>query len=215
MTMTIGQLTDHCQQAYNSAIGDDFFPLPWYIAMIWRAETELAIQGWVIEKTLATVSIAGTRELAWPSKTLAIREVRYDSKWLNKVTLKDDTKYDGSEPTGEPDSYAVWENTVILFPTPDISAKSIQLRCYMAPEQLINAVDPLNVPDEYQIQLCDYVLAQMAFKDQNLPLASVYMGMWQQTVERARQQRKRRLRSDKNMVVKDAYFCGSFSHGIW
>lgn len=222
MSMTLSQIIAHCQQCYNSAIGDDFFPELWYITMIWRAESELAIQGWVMEETFTTTSVDGTSAIAFPSNTLAVREVRYDYQWLKKVTLKDDPRTTSTDIEGTPDSYAVWDNTIYLFPTPNTDGKTIQLRCYMAPDMLVAAADPLNVPDEYQIQITDYVLANMAFKDQNIALGAVYQQKWEQTVERARQQRRRRLRADKNMVVKDTYFGtdmasprGALSYGEW
>lgn len=219
MTMTIGQLIDHCQLAYNSAVNDDFFPNQWFITMIWRAETELAIQGWVIERTYTTTSTSGTREIAWPTNALAIKEVKYDYVPLKKVTLKDDPKSDVTDPSGTPTAYAVWENTIIMYPTPNVTSDVILVRAFMAPDQLSATTDSLNVPDEYQIQLVDYVLGQMALKDQNLQLAQVYLQKWEQTVERCRQQRRRRLRADKSMRVRDTYFgtdgIGVFADGIW
>jgi len=212
MAMTLGNLIDFCQQAYN-AVGDGFFTTPWYISMIWRAETELCIEGWVIEETLTNTSVSGTRELAWPSNVLGIKEVKYDYKNLAKVPLRDDPVTTSTGSTGTPRSYAIWNNTVILYPTPSATGDQIQLRCYMAPDQLAAITDPLNVPDEYQIQLSDYVLAQMAFKDQNMVLGSVYMQTWKMAVEKSRQQRRRRLRADKNACVRDVMFCDEVLDG--
>jgi len=206
MSISIGQLIGICQTSYNSAAGDTFFTDAWYISMIWRAETELAIQGWVIEDTFVTTSVSGTRELAYPTNTLAIREVRYAYKKLSKETLAEDPKTDVTDPSGTPYIYAIWDNTIILMPTPNVTGDTIQVRAYVSPSQLLSSTDTLNVPSEYQVQMADYILAQMCFKDQNLALGQVYLQKWEQTVERCRQQRKRRLRGDKQMVVKDTYF---------
>lgn len=205
MAITIGNLMDHCRSAYN-AVGDTFFPDSWFISMIWRAETELAIQGWVIEDTFTTTSLDGTRELAYPSNTLAIKELRYDNKMLKKVTLAEDPKTNSVEPQGQPYQYAVWDNTIILMPTPNENGKTIQVRAFVSPAQLSASTDPLNVPDEYQIQISDFLLAQMSYKDQNLSLGNTYAQKWEQTVERARQQRRRRQRGDGQMRVRDTYF---------
>jgi hypothetical protein len=205
MTLSVTNLIDHCKQAYN-AVGDSFFSDVWYYSMIWQAETELAIQGWVIETTLNTTSVTGTRELAWPSNCLGIREVKYDYKNLKKVSLDNDPITSVGGYSGTPNSYAVWENTIILFPTPSATGDAIQIRCYMSPDVISIPTAPLNVPDEYQIQLSYFVLSQMAFKDQNLSLGQIYLQKWEQVVERARQQRKRRLRADRNSRVKDVYF---------
>lgn len=212
MTIAIGTLIDHCRMAYNAAINDTFFTDSWFFTMIWRAETELAIQGWVIEDTFTIPSVAGTREIAWPTNVLAIRELRYDYKKVNHVSLADDPKSDISDPTGDPTTYAVWDNVIIMFPTPDTSDDVIQLRAWVTPQILASSVSPLNVPDEYQIQLADFCLAQMAFKDQNIALGSVYQQKWEQCVERARQQRKRRIHGDKNFCVRNAYIDGDVTY---
>jgi hypothetical protein len=62
------------------------------------------------------------------------------------------------------------------------------------------------VPDEYQTDLINFVLGHMATKDQNLPLAQMYFALWAQTVAKARDQRRKRLRKDKLARVKDYYF---------
>jgi hypothetical protein len=204
--MTLGQIIDHCRKSYNAAEGDDFFKDAWFITTIWRAESELALEGWVIEKTFTTPSVSGTRTLAWPSNCLSIKEVRYDYEELDLDRLDADPKTSTSDPTGTPTSYAIWDNYIYLFPTPDVSADTIQIRCFMAPDQLTASTDPLNVPDEYQVQLIDYILAQMAIKDQNMTLANAYLQKWEQTVNRVRAQRRKRLRAHKNLVVKDVYF---------
>lgn len=215
MTMTLGQIIDHCRSSYNSAEGDDFFKDSWFITTIWRAESELALAGWVIEKTYTTTSTSGTRTLAWPSNCLAIKEVRYDYDELDMVRLDGDPKTSSTDPSGTPESYAVWDNYIYLFPTPDTDDDTIQIRCFMAPDQLSASTDPLNVPDEYQIVMIDYIIAQMAIKDQNLPLANAYLQKWEQTVSRVKEQRKKRLRAHKNLQVKDVYFGGDNMMGVF
>ena len=206
MSMTLSTLTDFIRAAYNSAEGDTFFTSAWMIKQIWAAETQLANEGWVIENTYQTTSVNGTRSLAWPSNCLAIKEVRYKGTKLLKVDLENDPKNDDNNPTGTPASYTVWDKEIILFPTPDTDADTIQIRTYQAPSELSSSTDPLNVPDEYQICIADKVLAEMAIKDQNLSLANMYLSKWEQCVSKAKQNQRRQKRSDKQARTKDYYF---------
>jgi hypothetical protein len=204
--MTLSSLTDFIRSAYNSAEGDTFFSSQWMITQIWAAETMLANDGWVIEKTYTTPSVAGTRSLVWPANCIGIKEIRYKGKQLQKVDLESDPKDDENNPSGTPTSYTIWEKEIILFMTPDTNGDNIQVRTYQAPAQLVNGSDPLNVPDEYQICIADKVIAEMAIKDQNIGLAREYMSKWMNCVEKAKQNQRRQKRSDKQARTKDYYF---------
>jgi hypothetical protein len=204
--MTLSTLTDFIRSAYNLAEDDTFFPQSWMIKQIWAAETQLANEGWVIEKTYSTTSTSGTRTIAWPTNCIGIKEIRYKGTKLVKVDLENDPKNDDNDPTGTPTTYAIWEKEIILFPTPDTDGDTIQIRTYQAPAELSASTDALNVPDEYQICIADKVLAEMATKDQNLSLAQAYNTKWIMCVEKARQNQKRQKRSDKQARTKDYYF---------
>lgn len=206
MSMTLQSLSDFIRSAYNSAVGDTFFTDPWLITQIWAAETQLANEGWVIENTYQTTSAVGTRSIAWPANCLAVKEVRYRGEKLLKIDLEHDPKNDDNNPTGRPTSYAIWDKEIILIPTPDTAADTIQIRTYQAPAQLVNATDVLNVPEEYQICIADKVIAEMAIKDQNISLAREYMSKWMICVEKAKQNQRRQKRSDKQARTKDYYF---------
>lgn len=206
MSLLLADLITICRQTYNSAEGDTFFSDAWMRSIIFSAECELAVHGWVIEKSLNTTSVAGDRILAYPNNVLGIKELKYDYKQLRKVPLDSDPKSSVTEPTGKPTSYGIWDKEIFLFPTPITTGDMLEIRVYTLPEVLSSAVSPLNVPVEYQIQLKDYVLAQMAFKDLNIALGSVYIQKWEQSVERARQQKRKSERSDKFARVRDTYF---------
>ncbi len=206
MSMTLQSLSNFIRSAYNSAVGDTFFTDSWLITQIWAAETQLANEGWVIENTYQTTSAVGTRSIAWPVNCLAVKEVRSRGEKLLKIDLENDPKNDDNNPTGRPTSYAIWDKEIILIPTPDTAADTIQIRTYQAPSQLSNATDSLNVPDEYQICIADKVIAEMAIKDQNISLAREYMSKWMICVEKAKQNQRRQKRSDKQARTKDYYF---------
>jgi hypothetical protein len=206
MSLSISNLLDFIRSAYNVADNDDFFKEQWILNQLWAAENELAIIGWVIERSFTTTSTAGTRAIAWPTNALAIKELRYKGKKLLKLDLEDDPKNDDNNPTGTPTSYAIWEKEIILFPTPAISADTIQVRTYQTPAQITSTTSSLSVPDEYQIGIADKVLFEMAAKDQNINLATIYKNKWDRNVEKAKQNMRRQKRSDRCGRTKDYYF---------
>jgi hypothetical protein len=206
MSLLLSDLLTICRQTYNSAEGDTFFSDAWMRAQVFSAECELAIAGWVIENSLYTTSVSGTRTLAYPDNVLGIKELKYDYKGLRKVRIDEDPKSSVTDVTGLPGSYGVWDKEIFLFPTPDVTGDRIEIRVYSLPQQLTSSVSPLNVPAEYQIQIKDYVLAQMAYKDLNMQLGQVYQSKWEQSVERSRAQKRKAERADKYAKVKDTYF---------
>jgi hypothetical protein len=204
MTITISQMNDIIRQRYN-AIGDQYFTDQYIYDLIFEAETQLAKQGYVIENTYTTTSVADTRELSYPQNTLGVREVRYDYDKLIKLPLIDDPKVNSSNPTGTPTHYSVWDNVIILYPTPDTSGDTIQVRVYENAQNL-TSTSTLNVPDEYQIDLVNFVLAHMSLKDTNIPLYREYMLLWNDCLNKAREQRAVREQADKSAQVRDVYF---------
>lgn len=205
MALTVGDIQERARERYH-ATGDKFFSDKMLRALIFSAQDELAKEGWVIEKTLTTTSTASTRTYAWPENTLAIKEVRYDNNALQKRTLKDDPKTSTSDPTGTPREYAVWDEEIILYPTPDTTGDTVQIRTYAYPQDISTNTTPLEVPQEYRDDLINFVLAEMALKDQNTVMADRYAMKWNDSVEKSRQQRMKRLRADRPARVRDTYF---------
>jgi hypothetical protein len=206
MAITLSQLVTIIRSSYNSADGDPFFNDAWMQNQVFAAEMELAIAGYVIENSLQTTSVSGTRVLAYPSNVLGIKELRYNYLKLKKVPLDQDPKSSSTDVTGTPESYGIWDKEIYLFPTPAVSLDVIEIKVFSMPQMLITSTAALNVPDEYQIQIKDYVLAQMCFKDQNINLGNTYLQKWEQSVQRAREAKRRAERSDRYNRVRDVYF---------
>jgi hypothetical protein len=205
MALTVSDLLERARDRYN-AVGDKFFGDALLRGFIFSAQDVLAKEGWVIEKTYTTTSTADTRTISWPSNTLAIKQVKYDYNDLFKRTLRADPKTSTSDPTGTPRGYAVWDEEIILYPTPDETGKVIQIRVYSYPQDVTTNSATIEVPQEYRDDLINFMLANMCLKDQRLSLHDRYEAKWLETVEKARQQRKRRLRADRPARVKDNYF---------
>jgi len=205
MALTVSDIQERARSRYN-ATNDKFFSDQFLRDCIFEAQSELAKEGWVIENTLTTDSIANTREYAYPENTLSIKEVRYDYNKIYKVPLRNDPKSSTSDPTGTPRNYAIWDNVIVLYDTPDEDGKVIQIRVYSYPQDVTSNLATIEVPQEFREDLIQYCLAQMAMKDQNTALYDRFMNRWEQTIAKAKMQRKKRLRSDRPARVKDEYF---------
>jgi len=205
MTLSVSDIQTRARERYN-AVDDSFYSDQMLRDLIYDGQCILAKEGWVIEKTFTTPSVVGTREYPYPPTTLAIKEIRYDYLKIDKVKLLDDPKTNVTDPTGKPARYALWDDTIILYPTPDTAAEVIQIRAYTHPADITSNVSTIEVPEEYKEDLISYILMWMASKDQNLALSDRYALEWTKAVSRAKKQRQKRLRGDKNSIVHDTYF---------
>jgi len=221
-SLTVTNILTRARQRYN-AVDDDFYSDAELMDMLFDAQSVLAKEGWVIEKTFTTPAISGTRTYTYPDTTLAIKEVRHDYDLLRKAKLRDDPKTDATESTGTPIEYALWDDTIYLYPTPDtagsLDASSnrvnyIDIKVYKYPDDITTTSDPIEVPEEYKEDLVYYLLMWMALKDQNTVLSDRYKLIWDEAVSRARKQRKRRLRGQSNSVVSDVYFGSDVSPNV-
>lgn len=204
MSFTPTELNTIIRERYN-AVGDPYYSDAYILNAIFQAEATLAKEGWLIEDTFDTTSVALLREYAYPTNTLAVREVRYNNDPLVKIPMKCDPKGTTTAPTGTPSNYGIWDATIFLFPTPDTNGDTIKVRTFVYPAKL-SITSALNLPDEYQIDVVDYVLAQMALKDGNVQQYNAYTGAWLNTVAKAVKNKARLARSDRMAVVRDTYF---------
>jgi hypothetical protein len=203
--LNVSDIQERARARYN-ATNDKFFSDQFMRDCIFDAQSQLAKDGYVIENTLETDSLANIREYSYPDNTLAVKSVHYDYKRLTKVALRFDPKTSVTDPTGTPRTYAVWDNVIILYNTPDQDDKKIQIKVYSYPQDIETNSSPLEVPQEYREDLIHFCLAQMANKDQNTAMYDRYIARWDKKIQEAKRQRKKRLRADSPARVKDDYF---------
>lgn len=200
--MTPAEIESACRNRYN-AIGDSFFSSEMILDLIYQAEMEMANEAFVIEDTFQTTSTAGTREYAYPTNAIAIRRVEYNGEKLEPVALEEDPKTNTTAPSGTPGEYAIWENTLILFPTPSASADVIKVFAYCQPQALTTSSTALDVPARYHLAIIDYVLESMAAKDNNLAAAQYYGGKWQKSLRDIKRTQAKVKRGDQYAIVRD------------
>jgi hypothetical protein len=178
--MTPDEILTKARQRYN-AVGDTFFSDSELYDLIWEAELELSMEVRCIEDTFSTSSVASQREYVKPTNCIAIKHVTYDGKSLQPVNLDEDdilTGYDeDSTATGTPTNYSEWEGSIFLRPTPG-EVKTIKLWFIAKPTQVTSATT-LEVPEEYQMAIIDFLVHNMAKKDCNENFAAYNLNRWE------------------------------------
>lgn len=169
--MTPAEVEIQARRRYNSVSDTNFYAQADMFQWIYEAEMEMAIRAKVNEVRDTSIStVDGTRTYAFPTDMFEIKRVEYDGDKLGKVDDRgEDTINLGdsdSTETGTPAHYRVWDETFYLRPIPD-SAKTLTVDGYKLPTALTTASTTLTTPKGYHTFLIDYVVAQMAFKDEN------------------------------------------------
>lgn len=199
--MTPSELETAVRNRYN-AIGDNFYSSSMIMDLIYQASMELALEAFVIEKKYTTTSTSGTREYPYPTNAFAIRRVEYDGKKLYPVSLDADPKTSTTEQSGTPRSYAIWNEEMVLFPTPDASSKTIDVYTYNRPQAITNS-STLEVPVEYHLNMLDFMLSAMYAKDQNQNMASYHRNLWERGINRIKRHQMKKKTGDQFATVLD------------
>ena len=199
--MTPTELETAARHRYN-AVGDPHFSQDMLMDVIYQGCMTLANEAFVIQKTYTTVSVADTNTYAFPSEAIAIRRVEYDGVKLKPVDLESDPKTQVTTPTGTPGQYAIWNNELILFATPDTSADQIKVFSYNEP-QAVMSTSALEVPSEYHLDILDLMLSVMYAKDQNTSMATYHRNLWERSINRIKRTEAKKKRGDEFAVVRD------------
>jgi len=199
--VTPSNLATIIRERYN-ATGDSFFSDTYIYNLIYQAEMELALEANVIENSYTTVSVSGTREYAYPDNAISIRRVEYKGVKVVPRELIDDPKTSLTEPSGTPAEYAIWDNELILFPTPDTDDDQIKVFSYDMPSE-VSATSTLSTPAQYHLSLIHFCISNMHAKELNDKMASYHMSLWRDEIRRIKRERKRSKHGDMYAVVRD------------
>lgn len=199
--MTPVEIQASARNRYN-AIGDPFYSNDFINEAIYEAQVEMCNEGLVIERKYDTTSVAGTREYSYPTNAFSIRRVEYKGEKVCPIYLERDPKTSNTEPQGTPREYAIWNEEIILFPTPDTDGDTITVYTYNRPQAVTNS-STLEVPIEYQAMIVNFVVSHMASKDGNEQKATYYMNLFNISLERAKRHNKKKKNKDEFFIVRD------------
>lgn len=203
--MTPAEIIAAARNQY-SATGDTFWSDAELAQRIYAACQELVRKcGIVIEGTYTTTTVADQQEYSFPTYANGIRRVEYAGKKLFPTDQRGDDIYTVQDSlttgTGEPEYYFVWDRTIFLRPIPS-EAKQLKIFTVNDP-QPVTTSSVLEVPLLTHNAIVNFLISEMAAKDQNFNLANYYRNIWQnQDIPDIRKTIKLSKRRDSFTVVK-------------
>lgn len=202
--MTPQELVLYVRQQYN-AIGNTFFSDDELFSHIWAAQMRLAKEALCIQRVYTTTTVASQQEYVLPTNAIGIKRITYDGSKLHSITFREDDSLtltnSTTTSTGRSQYFMLWNSTIYLRPIPD-DAKTIKIFTYNRPQEVTSS-SSLEVPDEYHLDIADYVLAKMSLKDQNFNGEASYMSRWNESVIRCKRDQKKLRRAEGFTAVQD------------
>lgn len=206
MALTPQDIVNKALQRYN-ATTDDFFSNDELLHLVWDGQMELAVTALCIRQPFTTTSVANQQEYTTPSNFLGIFRASYDNEVLTVDTLDNVLRQtEGiSVGAGFSDTIAHWGNTLYLAPIPSEDGKTIKVWGFVEPQEP-SASSSLEVPSRHQFKLINFLLSQMAYKDNNESLGDRYNQRWLADIEKARREERKLEKTGGFAVVKNEDF---------
>lgn len=202
--MTSAQIEAAARNKYNST-GDTFYTSSEIVDYIYQAQLELSQTCAIIEAAYTTTSVASQQEYSYPTNTSIIKRVTFNGKKLQPFTFRDDDSVTGlsatTTSTGTPEYYAIWNRTLYLRPVPTTAALTIKIFSINEP-QIMTTSSALEVPTLFHMDIVDFIVSQMAFKDENTRVGMMYEKRWDAAKKRAKAWIQRRKRGDSFASVQ-------------
>lgn len=202
--MTPGEVSTYARQQYNAA-NDSFFADTELYKHQWRAQMILAQEAKIIENTYTTTTVASQQEYTYPTSAIAIKRITWNGKRLDKISFREDDSLTGrnasTTASGEPRYYAIFDRIIYLRPIPS-AAYTLKIFSFDMPGE-VSSTSSLDVPSDFHLDLVNYLLWQMAAKDQNFEAARYYRDEWAASVAKAKAWVRKRQTADSFNVVRD------------
>ena len=164
-----------------NAIGSKFWSSDEIIGTyLYMAALEMAQETSCIENRYTTPSIQGQREYATPTRMLSVKRIKYDGRYLRRITLNQFdaiTENITTEVLGRPEMYYHFDNSFGLHPAPDTADKDIVVFSYDQPS-VPTASSTLEIPTQFHMYLVTGVAFYMSLKELGHPNTSRFENMW-------------------------------------
>lgn len=178
--MTLSQFEDFVRNRHNAATDTNWSAAEIRALTTGRCNEILSVIGLLEGTDTSTTTVASTQAYSFPSNFITIKALLYNGKLLSPISFKEweDSKANGVTREGEPTTYVVWNNQVLLIPVPD---NAYTLTFYG--EKLHPFIDnstqtTIDIPEALHYRLADGVIADMAAKDQKWDMLRIYEDKW-------------------------------------
>lgn len=203
--MTPTQIEEHARQRFN-AVSDSFFTQAEILNLIYAACIELSSEvPELVERVYTSSTVEDQREYSFPTNTIKIKRIEYEGKKLQPITMVEDDALtlnnSATTASGTPQYYSIWNETIYLRPIPS-DVGDLTIYSYNEP-QTLTISSTLEIPTMFHMGLVDFIVAEMAAKDQNLELSDFYRSRFNDTILKAKKWAQRKKRGDSFSTVKD------------
>lgn len=204
--MTPLEVADAARREYNVASGDTFFSDTQMYEWLYAAEIELCKKTTIAKQVFSTTTTASVQEYNYPTNAFMIKNVTYDGRPLKRITFRDDDLLTGGDQSstseGTPVGYVDWAQVLYLRPIPD-DAKTLKMWCYVHPAEVHTASSSFVIPDEFHMQLKEYLLARMCAKNKNYDGYNFYYNLWLGVIVEATEYVRLKERGDNFNTVQN------------
>lgn len=174
--MTPSEIILASRQLYN-AVGDTNWSDSEMCTLIRRGEMKICTEvGMVIETPFTTNTVIGTQEYVFPSNAIDIKRITFNGKKLFPITMRDDDSLtiqnQATTDSGEPIYYYTFNRTIYLRPIPN-TVGTLKIFAHCSPDT-VTITSVLEIPLFTHDPLVNFVVSEMAAKDQNFKMAQYY-----------------------------------------
>ncbi len=203
--MTPAEVELAARQRYN-AISDTFWSQAEIFNYIYAACLEVSEEGYAIERTYTSPTVASTQGYDFPTNAIAIKRATWNGRKLTLIDMRDDDALTGlnmaTTDEGNPEYYWIWDRVIYLRPIP-ASVATLKLWTLNQQGAISTSSTTIEIPSHHHMRLLNPVLSAMAAKDTNLKIADWYDTKWERDKVKIRQSMKKMKRTDGFAVVKD------------
>lgn len=203
--MTPAEVELMARRRYN-AVSDTFWSQQEIFDMIYQACLEICDEGYVVERSYTSSTVASTQGYDFPTNAIAIKRVTWDGQKLTPIDMRDDdalTALDmDTTDTGNPRYYFIWDRTIYLRPIPQ-SVATLKLWTFNQQGAISTSSTSIEIPSQHHARLINAVLSGMAAKDSNFNAADWYLQQWRLDKLEIKKSMRKMKRGDGFANVKD------------
>ena len=202
--MTPTELETQARSKYNS-VNDTFYTSDELYGYADEACRQLAYECEAIEGKHTDSTVSGTQAYDFPDEAIAVRRLTYNGYRLKPITMREDDAItldnEATTATGTPQFYYQWNRQVYLRPVPD-SVGTLQFYTHDVQDP-IESTSTLTVPEIFHSEIVNFMLAEMAYKDENESIGDKYLARWEAAKVRIKAHLRKRKRADGFASVQD------------
>jgi hypothetical protein len=214
--MTVTEFVDYVRNMHNASSDSNWSDSEIYSLIRSRAQEALSIIG-LVEATSTTTSVSGTNAYDYPTNVVVVRRVLYDGIALKQITFREweSRKVSGTDPSGTPTEYVLWNNQIILVPTPSTSSDTITIYSEKQQSAITSTSSTIDVPEVLHYRLADGVIGQMFIKDLNPQMATFFENKWNTIhIPAFREFKMRRRHGYQTVIAADSDASLNTSFGV-